>query len=254
MGNRCNIVTIDKNNIVKGFYNHWHGDVTTIYSFTQIAKAKGFNFDEFCNFFQEETCGINIDNVINIDLKDIKNSNHLLHILNCGDNGVYFLNNALDIVFRHGGYNFFDSIDIKKYKEILALYKINYSFKTNKNQEELKRLKHFKDICVFNLYDRVCQYKQPNDIVSYANEQAEATNEILDNFNSLSLENVLCNRIISDKQDILKDISKDWRNQEKYNDYFKGYTEIIFGKLDCYNFLFRYLLTPPSLEEIKSIL
>lgn len=88
MGNRCVITNKEK---TRAIYQHWNGGRDSIEPLLRVAKLLGGGFDKLCEISSKVFDGeeINYEEADNDDL-------------DCLDNGVYIINEDLEIIGREG--------------------------------------------------------------------------------------------------------------------------------------------------------
>lgn len=88
MGNRCVITNKEK---TRAIYQHWNGGRDSIEPLLKVAKLLGGGFDKLCEISSKVFDGeeINYEEADNDDL-------------DCLDNGVYIINEDLEIIGREG--------------------------------------------------------------------------------------------------------------------------------------------------------
>ena len=88
MGNRCVITNKEK---TRAIYQHWNGGRDSIEPLMKVAKLLGGGFDKLCEISSKVFDGeeINYEEADNDDL-------------DCLDNGVYIINEDLEIIGREG--------------------------------------------------------------------------------------------------------------------------------------------------------
>lgn len=88
MGNRCVITNKEK---TRAIYQHWNGGRDSIEPLLKVAKLLGGGFDKLCEISSKVFDG----EEISYEEADNKN-------LDCLDNGVYIINENLEIIGREG--------------------------------------------------------------------------------------------------------------------------------------------------------
>ena len=88
MGNRCVITNKEK---TRAIYQHWNGGRDSIESLLKVAKLLGGGFDKLCEISSKVFDGEEIN------YEEADNDN-----LDCLDNGVYIINEDLEIIGREG--------------------------------------------------------------------------------------------------------------------------------------------------------
>lgn len=88
MGNRCVITNKEK---TRAIYQHWNGGRDSIEPLLKVAKLLGGGFDKLCEISSKVFDGEEIS------YKEADNDD-----LDCLDNGVYIINEDLEIIGREG--------------------------------------------------------------------------------------------------------------------------------------------------------
>lgn len=88
MGNRCVITNKEK---TRAIYQHWNGGRDSIEPLLKVAKLLGGGFDKLCEVSSKVFDGEEIS------CDEVNNGG-----LDCSDNGVYIINEDLEIIGREG--------------------------------------------------------------------------------------------------------------------------------------------------------
>lgn len=88
MGNRCVITNKEK---TRAIYQHWNGGRDSIESLLKVAKLLGGGFDKLCEISSKVFDGEEIS------CDEVNNGG-----LDCSDNGVYIIDENLEIIGREG--------------------------------------------------------------------------------------------------------------------------------------------------------
>ena len=88
MGNRCVITNKEK---TRAIYQHWNGGRDSIEPLLKVAKLLGGGFDKLCEVSSKVFDGEEIS------CEEVNNES-----LDCLDNGVYIINEDLEIIGREG--------------------------------------------------------------------------------------------------------------------------------------------------------